>query len=274
MDSKDCDLENLPTPRYHYSFRITHPEISDPQLIEYYLINIKNYLKERHYNILCMTGGLHLEASHPHVHLHFILTAFNMAKTRPTQYWKDYWGGKKHIGIVEPVFNDPHYHQGYPCLVSYLHRSQCNISIKSTKIDKIRDTNPSKECPKRFLAYPLKEQTKVAVISLPEDVVKCLMIQGNGEYAVAKIKSKKELEKKQKSLGEYAKIVGFLDEQFPKPMHVDCKECAIAVLEHIKKTRGDYKDHLHPRGIINSVQKYCFHRGTWTSSEIAEQYLG
>lgn len=265
-EDSPLDLSEVPTPRFHLSFRITHKSIHESLLQDYYILNVKNYLKEKGYILLCMTGGLHLDASHPHIHLHFLVSLseeYTENKTPHTSMWKYYWSSKKAIPIEQPCLKG-----NFPCLHSYLYKSRINISIKSTKFDKICDTTPLESCPKRFLAYPLKEGHLIASSNLSENDLVFLTAQGKGEYASAKIKSVKLKQKKQKSLGEYQQIVNYLNDQSPCDLRTACN----LALDHIRATRTEYKDHINPRSVINICQKYCYHNNLWTNDQIMEKF--
>jgi hypothetical protein len=75
-------MDNLDYPRL--SFRVTHRYFDDPKLApnkrdvrqllqQYYILNVKNYLKTMDYSIISYTVGLHKDAEAPHIHLHFIV---------------------------------------------------------------------------------------------------------------------------------------------------------------------------------------------------------
>lgn len=256
-------MENLPLPRIHFSVRVTHPKISEQLLQQYYIINVENYLKKKLFSIVCMTGGLHLEASHPHIHLHYIITQTQRSQLNSLKIptWK-YYHQYQNDEIISPDLKTK-----YPCLHSYTYpRSKINISMKMTKINEICDTTPLEKCPNRYLSYPLKEGHLIASHGISEPTLELLTASGKGEFASAKIKSLKEKQKSEKTLGEYQQLVEFLNNQKPTTL----EEACILALDHARTHRTEYKKHINPRTIVSMVQKYCFHTGIWQNSQILE----
>lgn len=256
-------MENLPLPRIHFSVRISHPKLSDISLQQYYIINVETYLKKKQYSIVCMTGGLHLEASHPHIHLHYILTQTEKSQLTSLKIptWK-YFHQHQNDELILP---DPKIK--YPCLHSYTYpRSKINISMKLTKIEEICDTTPLEKCPNRYLSYPLKEGHLIASYGISDPTLELLTASGKGEFASAKIKSLKEKQKSEKTLGEYQQLVTFLNSQHPTTLEEACR----IALDHARLTRTEYKKHINPRTIVNMVQKYCFHTNIWGNDDILQ----
>lgn len=273
-------MDNFDYPRI--SFRVTHNKFDDLKLAphtsevrtllqNYYIINVKNYLKKQDYSIISYTVGLHKDAESPHIHLHFVV---DVGKSKIPKVFIQDWKYKFQTGKVPLTFPSNPY-QGlkvdYPCLFSYKHKRKINISIKWT--------DPKPQTPlgmsieeklenyDRYLAYPLKEGF-VVDHNLVEQDLERLRAQGMGEWNATKIKKLKAQQQKEKSETEYGRICDIISTNKPDSY----QDAVRMVLEEVKKNRVEYREHINPRNLISSVQKYCYHVGIWTIDEIIEKY--
>lgn len=273
-------MDNLDYPRL--SFRVTHNKFDNPKqsplrhevkelLQQYYIINVKNYLKTMNYDIISYTVGLHKDAEAPHIHLHFVV---DVGKSKIPKVFIQDWKYKFQAGKV-PLILPTNPYQGikvdYPCLFSFKHKKKINISIKWT--------DPKPQTPlglsieeklenyNRYLAYPLKEGF-VVDHNLDEADLERLRSQAMGEWNAVKIKKLREQQQQAKSETEYGKICDIISTHKP-----ECYTDAVRlVLDEVKKNRVEYREHINPRNLISSVQKYCYHVGIWTIDEIIEKY--
>merc|ERR1711968_392053 len=230
------------------SFRITHSGFEDPKswpckyLGEYYIINCKNYLKKLNYSIVEYTARI------PKVFI---------------QDWKYKFGNGK-VDIEVPVIKHNGLNVTFPCLVSYLHKSKINISIKHTPTPLDGELSADAD---RFLGYPFKEGL-VFDTSLEETEVERLRSQACGLWNAVKIQQMKQKQTKERTETEYGKICEIISLGKPESY----QDAIRLVLEEVKRTRTDYKDHVNPRFIIQAVQKYCYHSGIWSIDEILGKY--
>ena len=95
-----------------------------------------------------------------------------------------------------------------------------------------------------------------------------LKSQAQGEWNSVKIKKIKEQQRIENSNTEYGKICDIISSNKPE----NYQDAVRLVLEEIKQNRIEYKEHINPRNVIQSVQKYCYHTGIWTIDEIIEKY--
>lgn len=249
------------------SFRITHPSFElDPlyknalpehvdKLCNYYILNVKNYLKRLGYDIVEYVAGIHLEAVAPHLHIHYLVNTGESHIPRVfIQHWKyTFTSGK--VQVESPNGKDK-----FPCLVSYKHGKKVNISIKFTKEAKKEEIDS-------FLGYPLKEGIFVSS-DLDEMKIKCLSSQAQGVWNAVKIKKLKDQQRDENAASEYGKICAIISSNTPDSY----QDAVRIVLEELKKTRVEQKEHVNPQFIIKSVQKYCYHSGIWSIDEIMDKY--
>lgn len=255
------------------SFRITHPDFAiDPlykknehhpevceRLTIYYIDNVKNYLKSLGYDIVEYVAGIHLEAEAPHLHLHFVVdTGDSHIHRSYIQHWKYTYSSQKLAQVL------PWCDFKYPCLFSYKHKSKINISIKFTKepIKEEDDLQISK-----YLGYPLKEG-----IYVDSDIdgtrMERLSAQAQGIWNAVKIKKLRDKQREHSTATEYGKICEIISSSKP-----DSYEDAVRiVLEELKKTRTEQKEHVNPQFVIKSVQKFCYHTDIWSIDEIMAKY--
>lgn len=249
----------------YLGFRITHPQfgVQDTELfrnlVDYYKLNVEKYLETLHYDTISHVAGLHLEAESPHIHIHYLV---NTGDSRIPKVFIQDWKYKFQKNLV-PLNPQPKCNGvtlDYPCLFSTKHKNKINISIQFT---------PKKEGEpfERFLAYPLKEGHLVSH-SLENTEIELLMAQAQGEWNVAKIKSFKEKQKKIRTESEYGKICEIISSNKPQS-YVDALRL---VLEEVKNTRVEFKEHVNPRFLIQSVQKYCYHVGIWSVDDIIDKF--
>lgn len=180
------------------------------------------------------------------------------------QDWKYKYNTGK-IQVELPVLK----HEGetikWPNLTQYKHKKKINISIKWT--DAPLKPEESLESYQRFLAYPFKEGY-VLDHNLDEEQVTQLKAQAQGEWNSVKIKKIKDQQRDDHLKSEYGKICDIISTCKPE----NYQDAVRIVLEEIKKNRIEYKEHINPRNVIQSVQKYCYHTGIWTIDEIIEKY--
>lgn len=252
------------------SFRITHSGFEDPKswpckyLGEYYIINCKNYLKKLNYSIVEYTAGIHIDAESPHIHIHFLVNTGDARIPKVfIQDWKYKFGNGK-VEIEVPVIKHNGLNVTFPCLVSYLHKSKINISIKHTPTPLDGELSADAD---RFLGYPFKEGL-VFDTSLEETEIERLRSQACGLWNAVKIQQMKQKQTKERTETEYGKICEIISLGKPESY----QDAIRLVLEEVKRTRTDYKDHVNPRFIIQAVQKYCYHSGIWSIDEILEKY--
>ncbi len=251
------------------SFRITLGTFKEPKnihssyIIDYYIINIKNYLKNKSYEIISYTCGAHLDAESPHIHIHYLVNTGN--SHIPKVFIQD-WKYKFDTGKVEttlPVIKHEGNNIPFPSLTTQKHKKKINISIKFTPPPIDDELEPYN----RFLGYPFKEGI-VLRHNLSEDELATLRSQAQGEWNSVKIKKLKEQQKKEASDSEYGKICDIISSANPS----DYREALVVVLETIKKDRTEYRDHINPQFLVRSVQKYCYHVGIWGIDEIIEKF--
>jgi hypothetical protein len=236
--------------------------LSAHYLGQYYIINIKNYLKRLHLEVYKYSVGIHVDSESPHIHIHYLI---KKGEARVPKVMIQDWKYKYNTGKVQaelPVLKHEGEKINWPSLTEYKHKKKINISIKWT------DT-PLKpeESLERFLAYPFKEGY-VFEHNLEEEEVTQLKAQAQGEWNSVKIKKIKEQQRIENSQSEYGKICDIISSNSPESY----QDAVRIVLEEIKKNRIEYKDHINPRNVIQSVQKFCYHTGIWTIDEIIEKF--
>jgi len=249
----------------YLSIRVTHPQFGceDTELfrnlVDYYQINCEKYLETLGYITISYVCGLHLEAEAPHIHLHYLVNTGKSSIPKVfIQHWQYHWKHK-----LAPLNPNPKFKGvslDYPCLFSTKHKRKINISIQYTLA---KEGEPFD----RFLAYPLKEGHLVSH-SLASSDVERLMAQAQGEWNVAKIKNLKEKQKMQRATSEYGKICEIISSNKPESY----TDAIRLVLEEVKNTRVEFKEHVNPRFLIQAVQKYCYHSGIWSVDDILDKF--
>lgn len=245
------------------SFRITHKRfgleerVVREELINYYIINIKEYLKKKLYVIVEYTAGIHTEAETPHIHIHYLIDP--QGKRVPKVFIQD-WKYNFQNGKIPISLPNPKPHLPYPCLFSTLHKKKINVCIKSTLLSP--DENYE-----RFLAYPFKEGN-IFSSTLSDEITTRLQAQAQGEWNAVKIKKLKDKQRKEQMENEYGKICDIIAQAKPSTY----TDALRIVLEEVKRSRVEFRDHINPRNIVSSVQKYCFHTGIWSIDEILEKF--
>ncbi len=253
------------------SFRITHTGFEDPHSLtthylgQYYIINTKNYLKKLHLDIYQYSVGIHIDAESPHIHIHYTIKKGNSHVPKVMiQDWKYKYNTGK-IQTELPVLKHEGETINWPSLTEYKHKRKINISIKWT--DAPLNPEDSLESYQRFLAYPFKEGY-VLDHNLDEEEMTQFKAQAQGEWNSVKIKKIKEQQRIENSNSEYGKICDIISSNKPETY----QDAVRIVLEEIKKNRIEYKDHINPRNVIQSIQKFRFHTGIWTIDEIIEKF--
>lgn len=227
------------------SFRITHSLFGEPKsqesnfLAQYYVINIENYLKRLGYDIVEYVVGIHLEADSPHIHLHYLV---NVGKSHIPKVFIQHWKYTFKEGRLPTEL--PEKQHKYPSLVDYKHKSKINISIKFTK------SQPQEESLEnsKFLAYPLKEGLLV-LSNIEKSRLESLSAQAQGTWNAVKIKKLKDKQRDENTATEYGKICEIISSGKPESY----QDAVRIVLEELKKTRVEQKEHVNPQFIIKSV---------------------
>ncbi|AXH76788.1 MAG: putative replicase [Cressdnaviricota sp.] len=249
----------------YIGFRITHSQFKVQDhpsfwiLFEYYKQNIEKYLETIGYVIISHVAGQHLEAEAPHIHIHYLV---NTGTSRIPKVFCQDWKYKFEHNLAPVIPQEKHDDVtiNYPSLYKYKHKKKINISIQFTPKDGVEPFD-------RFLAYPLKEGHLLSH-SLEDTEIVTLLAQAQGEWNVAKIKSYKIKQKKDRSDSEYGKICEIIATGKPES-YVDALRL---VLEEIKSSRVEFRQHVNPRFLIQSVQKYCYHVGIWTVDDIIQKF--
>ncbi len=252
------------------SFRITLGVFKEPRgihsnyIIDYYIINIENYLKNLSYDIISYTCGAHLDAESPHIHIHYLVNTGDARIPKVfIQDWKYKFGEARKVTAEMPIIKHEGNNIPFPSLTEQKHKRKINISIKYTP----PPLDDELELYNRFLGYPFKEGI-VLRHNLDEDILVKLRSQAMGEWNSVKIKKLKEQQKKDASDSEYGKICDIISSAKPSGY----REALEVVLETIKRDRTEYRDHINPQFLVRSVQKYCYHVGIWGIDEIIEKF--
>ncbi|AXH78563.1 MAG: hypothetical protein [Circular genetic element sp.] len=220
-------------------------------LLEYYIINIKNYLKAKGISILASIGGLHLNAKRPHIHYHLIVEG-KQPKSH-IQTWKYYFN---HNPVIVP------HKLSYPSLVEGHQDQKLDISIKHTEL-KTQDDMES------FLAYPLKEG---------KNLIDCMHNLDSSYHYLETLATtiyKKSLavraaqeRSQKKQLGIYSRVTEYMDEQMK--LQYSYYQIALNVLEKFKTL--EKRDQIHPSKLVKIIQTYAYYSGLLTNEEILEKY--
>jgi len=237
------------------SFRVTHERIEDKYLQEYYIYNIKNYLKTKNVNILRTTLGLHTNSSYPHIHYHLLIKSQKLPKSL-IQDWKyNYQKGK--IDVHAPAVTKDTLNT-LPCLWSYKCGTQqkMNISIRET-LAKDEENIIS------FLQYPFKEKNPILMGCEGVDV-KALSIAAHTLYLDAIKKKKQKDEKKSESLAAYTKIEKFIIEQ----QFTDYND----VLQPVLAFAREFEKPIHYRKVVEHTQTICYRLQIINIETICQKY--
>ena len=223
------------------SFRITHEQIEEKYLQEYYIYNIQNYLKTKNVTILRASLGLHKNSSYPHIHYHLLIKDTKLPKAM-IQDWK-YNHMKNKIDIHQPVVTKDTLNT-LPCLWSYKCGTQSKINIS------IRDTLAKDgENVTAFLQYPFKEKYPIQFGCENVDV-KALTIAANTLYLDACKKQKQKEDKKSESIAAFSKIEKFIIEQ----SFQNYNDALMPVLCFAR----DFEKPIHFRKVIEHTQTICY----------------
>ncbi len=230
--------------------------------IEYYIYNIKNYLKTKGYDIVASIGGLHINSNQPHIHYHLVITGDKYPKN-----WIQNW--KYHFTHNQPITPDWTAEQIETCSVKLNckkeGKSKIQISIQGNKCATPDDME-------RFLAYPIKEgKNIVSCLYNLDSSLYYLTEMGTGLYKKALAQKKIKDKSSAKKLSVYTQVNDFLDTQVSLGKK-DIRDLGEAALLHFQN-KLEIKDQIDPQTICKYVRKYCYYHDLWDIGEIIDKYL-
>ena len=236
-------------------FRISHEQIEDKYLQDYYILNIQNYLKTKNCIILRSSLGLHKNSSYPHIHYHILIKSQKMPKSM-LQDWK-YNYMKQKISVHSPMVTQDTLNS-LPCLWSYKCGTQkyINISIK-------QEIAKSQEDVTTYLQYAFKE--KYPIQSGCKDIdVKGMTIAAHTLYMDACKKQLQKEERERQSLAVYTKIQKFIIEN----QFTDYNDVLQPVLNYCR----DFEKPIHYRKVIEHTQTICYRLQIIPLDTICQKY--
>lgn len=224
--------------------------------LEYYIINIKNYLKEKGYTISSSIGGLHINAKNPHIHYHLVI----QGKSYPAnwiQNWKYYFQNRPTLPSTVAQQT-----QSLSLHIKPTGKSKLNISIKGTICNSQNDLN-------NYLAYPLKEgKYLVACLHNLDSSFHYLQELGTTLYKKACAVRAAQERGETRRLSLYTRVTDYIDSILT--LDKDYYAITLNVLEHFRTL--EKKEQIHPRQIVNICQTYLYHLGILTNEQILEKY--
>lgn len=230
-------------------------------VVEYYTLNINNYLREKGYKVIASIGGLHYDSNHPHIHYHLVIVGEKYPKN-----WIQNW--KYHFTHNQPITPDWTAEQVETCSRS-LHtkgkdKNKIQISIQGTPCNSGEDME-------KFLAYPIKEGKHINNMMINVDSsFHYLYEMGTGLYKQAIAQRKIKDNSARKQLSVYTQVNDFLDKQVTLGKK-DIRELGQACLYHFQTLK--IKDQIDPQTLCKYVRKYCYYKGLWDVEEILDKYL-
>lgn len=252
---------------FHLSFRITDDFKREDSLgetknslLKYYLENIRFFLEKKNIEVVYSTGGIHLDASNPHIHYH-LGVLMSKLPVNWNQCWKYFW--KKNADQAIKPSSSIEYK---PLGEKIKDTSKLHISI-------IGNPQGDDKSIEKFLAYPLKENLTLTSYCFNTDSSYVYLLSlGKSLYAVCLSNKERHDKKKEKTKSVYKKVKEFLQLQQKLGKAQNLYDCAELTIDHFRNYLPE-EQQVQPSVLMNYVKKYCYYSGMWETHEILEKYL-
>lgn len=219
---------------------------NDTRLHDWYITHFKKWLDYRGYHILATSFGIHVNAEHPHFHYHLIVTG-KLLSNPLASLKRDF-----DIGKITHEYNT---YQDTLVLPKYFtsekYKGRINISLQMKHHINIGTDIFN------FLQYPFKEGVTNSKYNYNLDEYggqSQLQEKAIAIYQSAKRELEKKKKKEDKDLGEWEKLVKYLDEFHPDRLEQVQRFCLTYYKSLTKKPPSI-------RYMIDQAERYSFYRG-------------